>query len=134
MEQTPGYGVTPSSSGVTAPSTSRGGMPGYVPPWESPSTPQPLSLPPLTIRTLMYVGDRLSEAEIMAVGLPATPEVGKRGPPSGRLIHQCLTRKVGAQLGHLVTPLHHPPQALRGLPLTLQRASLTIGAKGGRRT
>ena len=32
MEQTLGYGVTPSSSGMTTPSTSRGGMSGYVPP------------------------------------------------------------------------------------------------------
>ena len=32
MEQTPGYGATPSSSGVTALSTSQGGMSGYVPP------------------------------------------------------------------------------------------------------
>ena len=32
MEQTPVYGVTPSSSGVTALSTSWGGMSGYTPP------------------------------------------------------------------------------------------------------
>ena len=82
----------------------------------------------------MYMGDRLPKAEMMAVGLPAVPEEGERGPPSGRLIHRCLTRRVGAQLGHLIIPLHHPPQALRDLPLTLWGASLTIGAKGGRRT
>ena len=163
MEQTPGYGVTPSSGGVTTPSTSRGGMSGYVPPppgisiwnmppledaippgpvtilpywpptgwlrsamsvrsivpqtpqmptpirqppllpqsnrqprisswcscqvklqdWESPLTPQPLSLPPLTVRTLMYMGDMLPKAEMMAIGLPAAPEEDERGPPSG---------------------------------------------------
>ena len=32
VEQTPGYGVTSSSGGVTTPSTSIGGMPGYVAP------------------------------------------------------------------------------------------------------
>ena len=213
MEQTLGYGVTPSSGGVTTLSTSQGGMSGYVPPlpgifvwnmppledaippgpvpippyrppaewlrstmsmrgivpqtpqmptpvsclysprvdrqphisswcsrqvklqdWESPLTPQPPNLPPLTVRTLMYAGDRLHKVEMMAVGLPATPEEDKRGPLSGRLICQCLTRRVDAQLGCLVIPLHPPPQALRGLPLTLWGASLTIGAKGGRRT
>ena len=177
MEQTLGYGVTPSSSGVTAPSTSRGGMSGCVPPppgipiWDMPpledavppgpvtilpyrpptgrtgwlrsvmsvrgivpQTPQmptpirqlPLlpqsrqatpyqqlvqlpgktsglgvtfdssasSLPPLTVGTLMYVGDRLPEAEMMAIGLPATPEENERGPLSGRPTCRCLTRRV----------------------------------------
>ena len=32
MEQTPGYGVTASSGGMTTPSTSVAGMPGYVVP------------------------------------------------------------------------------------------------------
>ena len=44
MEQTPGYGVTPSSGGVTAPSTSQGGMSGYVPPLPGIST---WGMPPL---------------------------------------------------------------------------------------
>ena len=41
-------------------------------------TPQPLSLPPMTVGTLMYSGDRLPEAEMMAVSLPAAPEEGER--------------------------------------------------------
>ena len=82
----------------------------------------------------MYAGDRLPKAEMMAINLPATPEEDERGPPSGRLMCRCLTRRVDPQLGHLVIPLHPPPQALRGLPLPLWGASLTIGAKGGRRT
>ena len=165
MEQTPGYGATTSSGGVTTPSTSFGGMSGLVPPppgisiwdpfqwkasvpeashnpavqtsrwegrtaegryeqegsgatgssdgpshpsatstlpestsnpwfsrrlrlqdWESPLTPQPPSLPPLTVGTLMYAGDRLPEAEMMAVSLPAIPEEDEKGPPSGRPI------------------------------------------------
>ena len=56
MEQTPVYGVTPSSYGVAAPSTSRRGMSGYVPPppgltiWNMPpledaSPPPPQSQP-----------------------------------------------------------------------------------------
>ena len=82
----------------------------------------------------MYMGDRLPEAEMMAASLPAAPEKDERNPPSGRLMCRRLTRRVDAQLGCLVIPLHPPPQALRGLPLTLWGASLTIGAKGGRRT
>ena len=82
----------------------------------------------------MYMGDQLPKAEMMAVGLPATPEEEERGPPSGRPICQHLTRRVGTQLGCLVIPLHPPPQALRGLPLTLWRALPTIGVQGGRRT
>ena len=57
MEQTLEYGMTPSSSGVTTPSTSLGGMSGYVPPqpgisvWNMPpledSIPQgPVTIPP----------------------------------------------------------------------------------------
>ena len=55
MEQTPGYGVTPSSSGVTALSTSQGGMSGYVPPlpgisvWNMPPLEDAIPLGPVTI-------------------------------------------------------------------------------------
>ena len=54
MEQTPGYGVTASSGGVTTPSTSLGGMSGLVPPppgisiwdpfqWKAPISQQPVT-------------------------------------------------------------------------------------------
>ena len=57
MEQTLGYGAIPSSSGVTALSTSWGGMPGYVsplpgisvwnmPPLEDAIPPGPVPIPP----------------------------------------------------------------------------------------
>ena len=57
MEWTLGYGVTPSSGGVTTPSTSQGGMSGYVPPppgittWGMPpledaTPPGPVTIPP----------------------------------------------------------------------------------------
>ena len=58
MEQTLGYGVTPSSSGVTAPSTSQGGMSGYVPPppgisnWNMP--PLEDAIPPGPVTILPY--------------------------------------------------------------------------------
>ena len=65
----------------------------------------------------MYVGDRLPEAEMMAVGLLAVPEEDERDPPSGRPISQCPARRVDAQLGCLIIPLHPPPQVLRRPPL-----------------
>ena len=57
MEQTPGYGVTSSSGGVTALSTAWGGMSGYMPPlpgisiWNMPPLedaipPGPVTIPP----------------------------------------------------------------------------------------
>ena len=49
MEQTPGYGVTASSGGMTTPSTSVAGMAGYVapPPGLTPPDFSSWSLPPL---------------------------------------------------------------------------------------
>ena len=55
MKQTLGYGVTPSSGGVTAPSTSWGGMSGYMPPlpgisvWNMPPLEDAIPLGPVTI-------------------------------------------------------------------------------------
>ena len=51
VEQTPGYGVTSSSKGVTTPSTSIGGMPGYVapPPGLTPPDFSIWSMPPLEV-------------------------------------------------------------------------------------
>ena len=85
--------------------------------WESPLTLRPPSLLPLTVRTPMYVEDRLPKTEMRAIGLPAIPREDGRCPPSGRPISQCLTRRVDAQLGCLVMSLHPPPQALRRPPL-----------------
>ena len=72
--------------------------------WELPLTPLPPSLLPLIVRTQTYTGDRLPEAEVMAVGLPATPEEDERGPPSGRPISRCPARRMNA--------LYPPPQVL----------------------
>ena len=58
MEQTPGYGTTASSGGVTTPSTSLGGMSGLVPPppgisiWDPFQWKAPISQQPVT--TLSY--------------------------------------------------------------------------------
>ena len=58
MEWTPGYEVTPSSSGVTTLSTSQGGMSGYVPPppgmttWDMP--PLEDAIPPGPVAIPLY--------------------------------------------------------------------------------
>ena len=51
LEQTPGYGVTASSGGMTTPSTSVAGMPGYVAPLPGLTPPDfsSWSLPPLEV-------------------------------------------------------------------------------------
>ena len=57
-ERTPGYGVTASSSGVTTPSTSLGGMSGFVPPppgisiWDT--SPWKVAIPQQLVTTPMY--------------------------------------------------------------------------------
>ena len=79
--------------------------------------PPPPSLLPLIVRAPMYMGDRLPEAEMIAIGPPAVSEEDERDPPSGIPISQRPTRRVDAQLGHLVIPLHPPLQVLRRPPL-----------------
>ena len=61
VEQTPGYGVTSSSGGVTTPSTSIGGMPGYMAP------PPGLTPPDFSIWRVPPLEASLPK------GLPASP-------------------------------------------------------------
>ena len=61
VEQTPGYGVTSSSGGVTTPSTSMGGMSGYVAP------PSGLTPPDFSIWSMPPLEASLSK------GLPVSP-------------------------------------------------------------
>ena len=85
MEQTPGYGVTPSSGGVTAPSTSRGGMSGYVPPlpgisiWNMPPLEDAIPLRPVTIPPYWPSAERgagqLRSTMSMRGIVPQTPQM-----------------------------------------------------------
>ena len=69
VEQTPGYGLTSSSGGVTHPSTSMGGMPGYM-------VPPPGLIPPdYSIWSMPPWEASLPE------GLPGSP---RYRPPIGR--------------------------------------------------
>ena len=70
-------------------------------------TPLPPSLLPLIVRKPMYTGDRLPEAEMMAISLPDVPEEDKRDPPLGWPISQ----EVGCPAG---VPRNTPPSSTSG--------------------
>ena len=127
VEQTPGYGLTSSSRGATTPSTSMGGMPGYVapPPGLTPPDFSILSMPP-------------QEASLPK-GLPASPLYR---PPVGRATHMraALDRQVQApqtpvpqapasqvlvpQAPQMVPPLHQPLPSSQGWPATLYQQAV----------
>ena len=92
MEQTPGYGVTPSSGGVTAPSTSWGGMSGYVPllpgisVWNMPPLEDAIPLGPVTIP-------------------PYQPPIGG----AGWLRSMMSMRGIVPQTPQMPTPIHQLP-------------------------
>ena len=84
MEQTLGYGVTPSSGGVTAPSTSQGGMPGYMSPlpgisiWNMPPLEDAIPLGPVPIPPYQPPARRdgwLRSALSMRGIVPQTPQM-----------------------------------------------------------
>ena len=92
MEQTLGYGVIPSSSGVTAPSTSQGGMSGYMPPppgisiWNMPPLEDAISPGPVTI-------------------LPYWPPTRR----AGQLRSVMSVRGIVPQTPQMPTPIRQPP-------------------------
>ena len=101
MEQTLGYGVTPSSSGVTALSTSRGGMPGYVPP-----------LPGISIWNLPPLEDAIPLGPVMIPGYQ---------PPTRRagwLKSMMSMRGIVPQTPQMPTPIHQPPLFPQGRQAT----------------
>ena len=81
MEQTPGYGVTPSSGGVTALSTSWGGMSGYVPPppgisvWNMPPLEDAIPPGPVTILPYQPPTGWLRSVMSMRGIVPQTPQM-----------------------------------------------------------
>ena len=91
MEQTLGYGVTPSSGGVTTLSTSQGGMSGYMPPppgittWGTP--PLEDAIPPGPVAILPY------------------------RPPAGAGRLRCVMgmRGIVPQAPQMPTPIRQPP-------------------------
>ena len=111
VEQTPGYGVTSSSGGVTTPSTFMGGMPGYVAP------PPGLTPPDYSIWSMPPQEASLPE------GLLGSPWYR---PPAGRAAHMRATLDRQAQASwapvpqapQMAPPLHQPLPYSRGWPAT----------------
>ena len=114
-EQTPGYGVTTSSGGVTTPSTSLGGMSEYVAP-----------LPGLSIWNMPP----------LEASLPKGPVVSPRcRPPIGRAtqLRATLGRQAPVpQAPQMAPPIHQPLPFPRGQPATpYQQAVQLLGKSSG---
>ena len=142
VEQTPGYGLTSSFGGVTHPSTSMGGMPGYVvpPPGLTPPDYSIWSMPP-------------REASLPE-GLPGSPwycpPVGRATQMRAALDRQAqVLRAPASQVPQMAPPLHqplpssrsrpatpyqqavHPPSKPKGLGVTFDPSADKLAAVGG---
>ena len=124
MEQTPGYGMTVSSGGVTTPSTSLGGMSGLVPPppeisiWDPFQWKAPISQKPVTILPYRPPAGRAKQlkATLSMRGLvPWAPQMAPaiRQPP---LLPQ-------SQPATLYQQLVQPPSKTSGLGVTFDSSA-----------
>ena len=117
VEQTPGCGVTASSGGMTTPSTSVAGMPGYVapPPGLTPSDFSSWSLPPpeappprglpAASQGLSHVGRSIQVRAAVERQARAQLAQGPRG-----LVHPTQTQPTLAlRTPQMAPPLHQPP-------------------------
>ena len=132
VEQTPGYGLASSFGGLTTPSTSMGGMPGYVapPPGLTPPDYSIWSMPP-------------QEAP-PPKGLPASPPYC---PPIGRVMQMRATldrqaqapwalvsqapvsQVLALQAPQMVPPLHQPLPSSRSRPATPYQQAVQLLSK-----
>ena len=138
VEQTPGYGVTASSGGMSTPSTSVAGMPGYVVPplgltppdfssWSlpPPEAPLPWGLPTAS-QGLPGVGQAMQIRATVERHAQAQLAQGPRAPAQWA---QMLPKSVPCT-PQMALPLHQPPP---GWPATLyQQAVQPPGKSTGR--
>ena len=116
VEESPGYGVTASSGGMTAPSTTAAGMSGYVPP--------PPGLPPIDFSNWRLPPPEALVSRGLPIAPPSLPGVGRsvrlRGTAKriagaqmaqspGGLAQRMLTLPCTPQM---VPPLCQPPPGL----------------------
>ena len=138
MEQTPGYGVITSSGGMTTPSTSVAGMPGYVVPspglippdfssWSLP--PLEASLPqglPTALQGLSHVGRSIQVRATVERQAQAQLVQGPRG-----LAQQAQIQPTSAPCTPKMAPLLHQPPP--GQPATLYQQVVQLPAKSAGR-
>ena len=119
VEQTPGYGVTSSSRGVTTPSTSMGGMPGCVAP------PLGLTPPDYSIWSMPPLEASLPKG--LPASLPYRPPVGRAAQMRATLDRQAPPQRAPApwilphlapvqqaQAPQMAPPLRQPPPLSSG--------------------
>ena len=138
VEQTPGYGVATSSGGMTTPSTSVAGMPGYVAPppgitppdfssWSlpPPEVPPPQGLPAAS-RSLSHIGRSIQVRAVAERQVQAQLVQCPRG-----LVQPAQTQPPAVPCTpQMVLPLRQPPP---GQPATqCQQAVLPPGKSTGR--
>ena len=134
MEQTQGYGVIASSGGMTTPSTSVAGMPGYVAPlpgltppdFSSWSLPPPeLSLPqglPTALQGLSHIGRSIQVKATVERQAWAQLAQGPRGLVEWPTL--------ALHTPQMALPLHQPPP---GLPSTPYQQAVQLPGKSSRR-
>ena len=111
MEQTPGYGVTPSSGGVTTPSTSQGCMSGHVPP-----------LPGITTWGMPPLEDAIPPGPVTI--LPYQPPAR-----AGRLRSVMGMRGIVPQAPQMPTPIRQPPLFPQSRQATLYQQQVQLPSK-----
>ena len=157
VQQAPGYGVTSSSSGVTDPSTSMGGMPGYVapppglippdfsiwsiPPQEAHPPPglpvSPLYQPPVGRTTSLRAAiDRQAQTLRATVPqAPMPPATTSQAPPlqAPQMVpplHQPLPSS-GSQPAAPYQQAVQPPSKPKGRGVTFNSSADKLAAVGG---
>ena len=155
VQQALGYGVTSSSGGVTGPSNSKGGMPGYVVPppgltppdfsiWSIPpqEAPPPPGLPvsplyqPLMGRasSLRATIDRQAQAlRAMAPQAPMLPASMSQAPQMAPPLRQPLPSS-GSQPATPYQQAVQPPSKPKGRGVTLDSSTDKLEAMGGQDT
>ena len=137
VQQAPGYGVTSSSVGVTGPSTSMGGMPGYVVPppgltppdfsiWSIP--PQEAPLPPGLPVSLLY-RPPVGRASSLRAAIDRQAQVLRATVPQAPMPPASTSQAPTLQAPQMAPPLHQPLPSSRSRPATPYQQVVQLPSK-----